>query len=336
MIDLAWTGNHFLDEENMRHLVREASISVSLTRRGSPDAAALREALAAHLKVPRDWVWIGAGSSQVLDAVVRYFADREVLDVVPNFPGVETAARAYRIPYRAIRLRAPEPLLPGVTWAAGARPILVTVASPQNPFGSCWPLDQIEALLQMPDAVVVVDEAYVDFADYDVSGLFYKHDNLVVVRTFSKAWGLANLRVGYAVSPLLTARFHADFLLQYSIGELAERVALSLVQQPDLIIHSVQAARSARTALVGMLAKLNRYHSRHSDANFICTEHPEASILAHRLEEQGIRVATLRNLPGYDSAWPDGMRISVAPSAIQDRLIEALASSTEHNQGGGR
>jgi histidinol-phosphate aminotransferase len=321
--DLAWTGNHFLDRGLVQGVVTAVAARVDITRRGNSHAEHLRQVLAGRLHVPDRWIAVGAGSSQILDALLSYLPLAQVLEVIPSFHLVRASARRKGIPYQPLPIRDLR-AIPGSLARAGAGPgTLLVLASPRNPQGDVLPAPILAELLNEHPGILLIDEAYVDFAEASVLPLLHSGARLVIVRTFSKAWGLADLRVGYAVSPLVTPDLDGH-LLPYSVGALAEGVACHLLTHPDAVERSVDLTIAARERLAAALATLPDVVVLPSQANYVCLETATAATVASILRASGLRVAVLHDLPNYPRDWPNGLRIAVVPAPLDVELLSTL------------
>ncbi|HEV2150645.1 MAG TPA: histidinol-phosphate transaminase [Longimicrobiaceae bacterium] len=327
--DLSWTGNQFLDEAYVQEIAVQEAERIDFTRKGPIDSRPLAEALAGRHGVDPDRVLVGAGSSQVLEAVLRFHSGHEIVDVVPNFHMARLVAERDGRRYRAVEVREPADLLPALAALPLRSDSLVVLSSPRNPLGYAFPEEEVRALLEMAPGPVVVDEAYVEFAPAGLAHILAEHPNLILTRTFSKAWGMANLRVGYALSARVPHRLQRDYLLPYNVGELGQRVACALLRDPGPVLRSIDSARAARDRLVARLgSEGGGLRVWPSAANYVCVEHPEADVLADALRKDGIQVAAVRELRHYPRNWPAGLRISAPPVEVEERVLAVLAGAT--------
>src|SRR5258705_7777004 len=198
------TENLFVDNSLICDIVREEAIGIDFTSKKFPDAKLLREAIAEYYEIDSEWICVGVGSSQILDCILCRFSDYAIIDVVPNFPLASKTASKLRMSYIKLEVRESEELIQKLKAIKKIpnRTILI-LSSPRNPYGYCFSAEQIIELTEFISGPVIIDEAYVDFSDQQFISLINCYHNLILVRTFSKAWGLSNLRVGYALSRLL-------------------------------------------------------------------------------------------------------------------------------------
>ena len=298
-----------------------------------PASRALREALAETYGLPLEHFFVGAGADELLELIVRVLLEPGdvLVDVPPTFGMYAFLARVYaarvvevpRNPDFSIRLEA---LLDAVRTY---RPKVIFLASPNNPNG--WPVarEVVEALLEEP-LVVVVDEAYIEFTDNggplgEENSLLTRvphRENLVVLRTFSKAAGLAGLRVGYGAFPLWLAEAMWKVKQPYNVSVAAQVAAQVTLQHRQDLIPVVERLRAERQRLLLELPRLPYLEVYPSQANFVLARVTQGSAEALRdylAREHGILVRYFKQ-PGLRQH----LRISAGRPEDTDRLLEAL------------
>jgi len=289
-----------------------------------PLAGDLRRAIAGDLGLSAEEVFVGNGSDEVLaHAFNAFFRDRGALmfaDVTYSF--YPTFCNLYDIPVQLIPLG---PDFAFDTPAFRGAEAGIVIANPNAPTGMAMGLDEIEAVLVAnPDVVVLVDEAYVDFGAESAATLVPRHDNLLVVQTFSKSRSLAGLRVGFALGQkhLIEALTRIkDSFNSYPLGRLALAGALAAWQDRDWFEATrakVMAERDRTAAALGELG----FTVLPSATNFLFASHerlPAETILAG-LRARGVLVRHFRH-----ERIRNGLRISVGNAEDCDRLIAAAA-----------
>lgn len=262
----------------------------------------LAAALAERLSVAPDAVLVGNGSNE-LSYLLGLCILREGVSVVlprPMFSLYEKVARMYRAGI------VPIPPREDLSFDAGAildavvreQPALTILTSPNNPTGTAMRFGEIESIVRRSRGIVVVDEAYVEFNEEPpASELLAAHANLLVMRTFSKALGLAGLRIGYLVGHhALLAEFRKA-RLPFVVDPLAEATALMLLDHEELVREHVAELRRGRQFLEAELRMISGLRIVPSQANFVIfrpSQEP-AEVMA-RLAEAGVLV---RDVGGY-------------------------------------
>ena len=298
-------------------------------------AVALHEALAAHLAVPVEQVTVATGSVALIYELVQAFCEPgdEVVLAWRSFEAYPIAVAASG----AVAVRVPllpdaRHDLPAMAAAITERTRVVLVCTPNNPTGPAVTQAELDAFLAAvpPHVLVVVDEAYLEFvrAGDPVDGLATcrRHANVVVTRTFSKAYGLAGLRVGYAVAaPPLAAALRA-VALPFGVSTVAQTAAIVSLQRRDDLLERVEALVGERTRVLDGLRE-EGWSVPDAQGNFVWLglgEHTTA--FAEQAEGLGI---TVRPFAG------EGVRVTVGETEANDRLL-TLARTARHLSGRSR
>lgn len=261
-----------------------------------PQAAELRRVIAAHHGLKAEQVFVGNGSDEVLAhafmALLRHPAPLLHPDISYSFYPVY--ARLYGIETREIALRADFSIAVDDYLQAGSNGGII-FPNPNAPTGMALPLAEVERLLVgNPDSVVVVDEAYVDFGAQTAAPLIDRYPQLLVIRTLSKAWALAGLRVGYALGhpDLIEALSRVkDSFNSYPLDRLALAGATAALSDAAWLAQTSARIQASREALSEGL-RARGFEVLPSQANFVFARHPahEGASLAAQLREQRILV----------------------------------------------
>ena len=288
----------------------------------------LRRALAARLGLDMEYITVGNGADGLIMQTCMAYLDEGDVAVVSrsSFPVYDIYVHAMRgtlvkTPLRDFRLD-----LPAMAHRAAQGAKLVFVCNPNNPTGTIVTADEVEEFMaQVPDEVLVVfDEAYhefVDAPDYP-DGLGYVREgrpNVLVLRTLSKVYGLAGVRLGYAVGrPEVIAPLR-KIKEPFAVNYLAQVAGVAALDDEEFLRRYVALNRQEREYLYGEFARLGlRYVPSHT--NFILVEvGSQAAEVQERLLAQGVIV---RPCGGYD--LPDFLRVSVGSHAQNARFITAL------------
>jgi histidinol-phosphate aminotransferase len=305
-------------------VLRDAATSVN--RYPDMSVSALTGSLAQHLGVPVEHLATGTGSVGVLqqliqvtcepgDEVVYAWRSFEAYPIVVALSG----ATSVQVPLDADARHD----LPAMAAAITDRTRLVLVCTPNNPTGPAVHADELSAFLdQVPsDVLVVIDEAYLEFGRDDrvpdALALYRTHPNVAVLRTFSKAYGLAGLRIGYAVAqePVATALRKAA--VPFGVTDLAQRAAIASLRAYDELAERVDALVLERDRMFKALRDQG-WDVPETQANFVWLPLGEETLnFAAAADEAGL---TVRPFAG------EGCRCSVAEVEANDRLIEVAAA----------
>lgn len=290
-----------------------------------PDAAAfkLRQVLAAKLEVSPAEVIFGNGSNELLDLVVRTFCQvgDHVVFADPAFVVYEMSALASNLAHTGV------PLIdfrhPLEAMAAACRPNtrVVFIANPNNPTGTYVTRAEVEAFLRAvpKEAFVVLDEAYFEFAtaaDYpDGLKLRALHERLVVLRTFSKAYGLAGLRAGYGVLPGQYADYINRVRAPFNLSSVAQVAAIAALEDEAHLKRGIELNGRERERVTQALLSRG-LRAVPSQANFVYIHVPgRAKELGDAVLKQGVITRPTS---------PDGLRVSIGLPEENDRFLECL------------
>lgn len=294
-----------------------------------PDAATykLREKLSHHHDVAMDEIIVGNGSNEIIDNLCRTFVgptDHAVIGV-PSFVCYRLGLIAANVPFTEVALREL------VAWdidamLAAVRPEtkLMFVAHPNNPTGAHVPGDALKKLVkELPEQVLLVmDEAYVEFADAPdfISALTLRaqRERLLVLRTFSKAYGLAAIRVGYGIGPKNAIDYLNRVRAPFNCNSLAQVAAIAALDDRAHVENYVAMNRAERkrveTALAGMGLDVAPSQANFALVNF---KRPGKDVY-DRMLRQGV---IIRPMPPPIDSW---LRITFGLPAENDRLIAAV------------
>lgn len=320
-LDLTWTGNQFLDPARMSNIIVSVVGGIDVTTKDDVWAEGVVAAIASHTRIPGNRIRAGAGATQLLDTILRGAYRGLIVDVIPNFHLTATLSAQQGWNYTNVPVREPDELLPALAPYCDRPEAVIVLCSPRNPLGYQFNVLLVEELLSRAQGLVVVDEVYADFAPDTVLHLVDKYPNLVVVRTFSKAWGLANLRIGYAVSASFANDEVPSCLMPNSVSGVAQRVARHLLDHPREIRDSIKEAESCREYLRDGLIEIRGLHVWPSDANYLCVEVSRARELNAALRAAGYKTRLLHDLRGYPEHWPTGLRVTVPPRSHCDTIL---------------
>lgn len=286
----------------------------------------LEEELARYLQVSAEHLTVGNGSNELLQLITTAVLSpgRRVLLVSPTFPIYKHLAHVAEAEVIDIEF-APDwsfPVEKIVATLKETQVELCILCSPNSPTGATLPESGLAEILEAASGLVVVDEAYREFSEVDYRPLQNAHPNLIFVRTFSKAIGLAGLRVGYLIAHPDLNRELTKAKLPYNVNVFSELVAEKLLAHPDWIEVNIQKILQEKGRLFDALQTFERLRVFPSAANFFMIETAgEAPQLFEQLVDRGILI---RDISGYHPRLANKLRITVGTPAENDTLIETL------------
>lgn len=290
------------------------------------DCTELVAALAAALDVPGDWLLVGAGSESILGIAAAMLLGPGRSAVYSEYSFQAFVNAVQKAGARGIVVGSPDfhVDLDRLLGAIDTDTKLIYIANPGNPTGTRLPPEAVEAFLRQvpPNVIVLLDEAYREYLSEqeagDSVGWVKNYPNLLVTRTFSKAYGLAGLRIGYAYAqPGLLAmlkRMRAPF----SVTQIAQVAAIAALQDREFLSRTAKANAEGREQLAAGFGLLGLKYVP-SNANFLLVEVGDGADMARRLETHGLIV---RPVGAY--GLPEWLRISVGSRHNNQRLLAAL------------
>ena len=304
----------------------ENPFETGLNRYPDPLAAAVKKELSDLKAVPEDQIMLGNGSDEVIDLLFRIFCEPgqdEVITLPPTYGMYKVSADINNVAVVEVPLLSS--FLPDVERILGAvteRTKLLWLCTPNNPSGNDFPQASMERLIRDFPGIVVIDEAYVDFAGRDsyISWLG-RFPNLVVMQTFSKAWGLAGIRLGMAFASAEIIRLLNAVKPPYNVNRLTQQAALDALRQKAQQQQEVRTILGQRALVQQYLASLEFVQRIYpSSANFILAKVDDPRATYQYLMERGIIVRDRSRQPGCEGC----LRFTVGTPEENEKLFKAL------------
>ncbi len=291
-----------------------------LRRYPDPASRQFREAAAEVLDVDPTWILAGNGSDDLLTMLVRAVTGpgRAVVFPTPTYVLYRTLAGIQETPVVEAPFDADFTLPVAALAKAGGA--LTFVANPNSPSGTAAPLATLAGLADALDGLLVIDEAYVAFADADALDLVRRRPNVVVLRTLSKSHGLAGLRLGYAIAPPAVIEGLGKVKDSYNVGALADRVGAAAIRDTAYAQRVAGRIVESRRRLAERLEGLG-CRVWPSQANFLLVRPPagDAARVHRRLEASGVLVRYFD-----EPALAETLRITVGADEENAVLLDAL------------
>jgi histidinol-phosphate aminotransferase len=299
--------------------------AIALNRYPDRDATGLYKAISEHIAWPVEGLWVANGSNEVFMHLLLGFggAGRSALVFEPTYslhsliPKIATT--------RVVSTGRDEDLHIDLDAALKAieleQPEIVIVCSPNNPTGDCEPRSTIEALVETAPGLVVIDEAYGEFAEPSDScvPLLATHRNLVVTKTFSKAWRLAGVRIGYMLAEPALINELARVRLPYHLSAVTQVIGEAAIRHSRETLELVGALVKERERCLEGLARLGlKVYS--SKANFVLFEVPDAQRVWQALLEREVLVRNYSGTEGLENC----LRVTAGLPEESDAFLAAM------------
>lgn len=333
-VDLSDNTNLWGTHPAALDVVRQAPVD-ALTRYPSVYATDLKHAVSARFGVPVENVTTGCGSDGLLDSIFRAatIPPGRISFPAPTFSMVKVFAQMnglerFEVDWHKAEIDPARLLLD--------EPDIVYVCRPNNPTGVSLAEEWVHALLALggPDGpVVVLDEAYADFSGEGMLAQAPDTDRLLVIRTLSKLYGLAGMRVGFAVGPRALVEEAEKARGPYKISQVAERAAIAAVEDAQGWCETVRAEVIENRSRLVKALKNRGLETFPSDGNFLLVPvEPASAIEVNRaLKASGVSCRPFPQLRGVG----DALRITIGPWDMMERFLEALDQLFDQGPAGG-
>jgi histidinol-phosphate aminotransferase len=288
----------------------------------------LKDRLAVLKGVDRSSIFLGNGSDEAIDLVIRAFCEPgldSVVTISPSYGMYEVAADVNNVECRKVSLDENFDLdADRVLESADEWTKVIFLCSPNNPSGNSLDRGSIYKILKNYEGIVVIDEAYIDFSAYpsflkELSGF----PNLIVLQTLSKAWGAAGIRLGMAfASPEIVAILN-KIKYPYNVNVLTQERALDILNNETEMLRQLRSIMSERIRLQAALPELSVVNKMYpTDANFILVDVGKADSVYNKLVKKGVIVRNRNNVTLCHGC----LRITVGTPEENDALLKALKS----------
>ncbi len=313
------TASVFLD-------ANENPYNTPVNRYPDPRQTELKTEIAKIKQVDPAQIFLGNGSDEAIDLLFRAFCEPRIDNVVainPTYGMYKVCAEMNDVTYKTVNLTDDFQLpVEALLSATDHHTKLLFICSPNNPTGNDFRLSDMEQLLCRFEGLVVIDEAYIDFSERPSFLQRLKdYPNLVVLQTFSKAWGCAAIRLGMAFAAPEIVGVMSKIKYPYNVNLLTQREALGMVHRHYEVERWVKSLKEERTLLIDALRNLSVVDKVFpTDANFVLVRVTDAVAIYNYLVSCGIIVRNRHSV----TLCGNCLRITVGTRVENDRLIEAL------------
>jgi histidinol-phosphate aminotransferase len=322
-IKLDSNENFVLDRNFVAGVAAEAAKQVDLREYPLDQMDELYARLAKYAGVSIKCVAAGSGSDQIIELLLSTLGGRHATVFSPTFSYFINRCKVHGIKVYQVPLEPDFTLDKKAFVKTAKRTDLIYLCSPNNPTGNQIDRQQmIEVMDSLEDKLVLIDEAYVDFADYSLSCDAIKRSNVIVLRTLSKAFGLAGARVGYMVSNRKFVKIFKSIIQSpYPISTLSLAIASGVLADADQVKQTIRSVRNERERVFARLSKIDGIKIFRSDANFIFIEAGKKyQAISKTLNSNGIIVKLLGNITNHKGC----MRITIGTPEMNDKYLKCI------------
>ncbi|MGL5943322.1 MAG: histidinol-phosphate transaminase [Waterburya sp.] len=294
-----------------------------LRRYPDPYSRDFCHAVSEALGVPADWIIVTNGSDDLLNILIRACAEgkeRKVVYPMPSYVLYRTLAKIQ--PAEAVEIPYPQDYRLPIDELVAANGAVTLIVTPNSPSGHVVPLDDLRCLANKLSGILAIDEAYVDFADYSALSLVQEYHNVIILRTLSKGYSLAGLRLGFGIAhpKLLSGLFKVKD--SYNVDAIAILVGAAAMRDQEYKNTCVEKVKRSRSKLTTDLQQIG-FKVKNSQGNFLLVTPPnnQAQTLYQFLKQQNILVRYF-DLPRLDNK----LRITIGTDEQNHKLLQAIKS----------
>lgn len=289
-----------------------------------PRQSELKEIISQIKGIPAQQIFVGNGSDEAIDLCLRIFCEPRtdnIVTITPTYGMYRVAADINNVEVREVQLN-DDFTLPTdkILASCDKNTKLIFLCSPNNPTGNSFSIEDVRRLTECFSGIVVIDEAYIDFSSHQSATMMLdEYENLIVLQTLSKAYGLAALRMGLAFAQKDIIDIFSNVKYPYNINSAGMERAKELLKRD--VKAEISLLISERERLSHRLAEIEGIkHVYPSDANFLLVKSDNARLLYERLIKENIIVRDRSQVKGCEGC----LRITVGTPQENNRLLEAL------------
>ncbi len=312
--------------ENAIGSVINQNSNLDLNRYPDPNHNDVKEKLCELINIPKDNLFVGVGSDEIIDLVVRIFCNPSIDNCIINEPTYgmyQVVCDINDVEYKSVLLTQDFQLdVDKIKSAVDEKTKIIFVCSPNNPTANLLSSDDILRLVKELETIVVVDEAYIDFSNQ--KSLIYEslnYNNLVVMRTFSKAWGLAGIRAGYCTASKEITEILYKVKAPYNLNSLTSQSIISAIDSSNLkdeFVENILTERERVKAELKSLEKIEQVFE--SETNYILFKCTGATEVYNQLAERGVIVRDRSSQPLLENC----LRVSIGTKEQNDKFLKEL------------
>lgn len=312
-----------LDEDKIFMDANENPYKNSVNRYPDPFQVKLKKSIASLKLVNPNQILLGNGSDEILDIIIRTFCEPsqdEVILLPPTYGMYEVLSNINQLIIKKVRLNEKFELNLNLIFnKISKKTKIIFICSPNNPTGNSIPTEQIIAILNKFSGIVVLDEAYVDFSECEsLIGLIKTYPNLIVCQTFSKAYGMAGIRLGMCFANSIFINYFNKIKPPYNVNSLTQDRALKLLESPEKINNVINKILDERKNLEKQLIKFKfilKIFS--SDANFLLIMVDQAEKRYNQFLSKGVVLRNRSHLTGCENT----LRVTVGTPEENSKFI---------------
>jgi len=316
--------NYVISKQFQNDIITSARKSSDVREYPLGGVERLIQAISKFVKIPSSMIGVGNGSDQILDLILYNFATKQtkILTSNPTFGFFEERCKLYSIPLIAIPFSNDMKLDIKDFVKKSKNADILYLDSPNNPTGFQFSKNELQKLIKSFNGLVIIDEAYGEFSEYSLSSMVKTQENLIVVQTLSKSFGLAGLRLGYFIAnKKFTKAFMNVLQYPYPLSTITIESGILALEKSKLMISAVDNIKTERKRIIKNLQKYDAFEVFDSKANFVLFD---ANGIYKRvysaLVEQGISIRKLGKIGNHEGC----LRVTIGTKEMNSKFLLAI------------
>lgn len=315
--------NMFLEKKFIQKIIYQANKDCDLRFYPTNELNDICISLASYLNIEENQIVMGASGDQIIDLLLDTIPEgAELITATPTFSMYKVTANKKQLKFRGLNLQKEYKFdADSFLSQISSDTQMIILCSPNNPTGNQFDKNQIIKVIDEFPGIVLIDEAYVEYAPNNLIHEASSQDNVVILRTFSKAFGLAGMRMGYAVTNKKLAKaLNTVYQMPYPLSTISLMAGIKILQETEKIKDSINETLHERNWLYYQLKKMN-LKPFESNANFLLFDAGEkCDELFEKLLKNGIIVRKIGQIFGCDG----GLRVTLAPHSVMEAFISQM------------
>ncbi len=324
VIKLDSNENYAVSDDFLKKMINDAKENMDVREYPLGGTERLVQDISKYVGIPKEMIGVGNGSDQIIDLFLSNFAskDTKILTSDPTFGFFEERCKLYSIPTIKIPFDKSMTLNLEKFLSNSKKASILYLDTPNNPTGFQFEKKDLERLIREFKGLVIIDEAYVEFSDYSVIDMAKKINNLIVLRTLSKSFGLAGLRVGYFVANAqIIDTFTRVIQYPYPLNTLAIEVGILALRQSKSFTDVANLVKKERSRIIVNLQQMKIFEVFDSKANFVLFAAGGSSQRIYKaLIEQGISIKNLGKVGSHEGC----LRVTVGSQDMNSKFLTAI------------
>ena len=324
IIRLDKNENLFLTKSLFTEILKELAEELDPRFYPQQEHTMLIQELVQYLDLPSESIILGNGSDELIETIVKVFlgSNAEAISIAPTFGMYKIIVNMYGSTVHEALLQNDFSLdVDGLLSNVSQKTRLCFLCSPNNPTGNQFKLETVQEVLTKFQGLVIIDEAYVEYAPYSMGDMIKDYENLIVLRTFSKAFGLAGIRLGYGLAHPALISALKKMQLPFNINKFSLQLAIKLLTKRNLVNTLIPKLKIERERLYKKLNKIPDVKAFPSDANFVLfTTKQDSTMIHHKLMRHGILIRTIENILHYGRCF----RVTVGLPEMNNKFLTIM------------